>query len=59
MGDRQSFSDRAIGVVMGFLLILVVAKVVGVPWDELAIWAVVFTAVGGIYLAILRRRLQK
>lgn len=59
MGDKQSFSDRAIGVVVGFVLILVMAKVVGVPWEDLAIWAVVFTLVGGVYLAILRRRMQK
>ncbi len=59
MGDKQSFSDRAIGVVVGFVLILVVAKVVGVPWEDLAIWAVVFLVVGGIYLAFLRRRLRK
>lgn len=59
MGDKQSFSDRAIGVVVGFALILVIAKVVGVPWEDLAIWAVVFIVVGGVYLAFLRRRLQK
>ena len=59
MGDKQSFSDRAIGVVVGFVLILVVANVVGVPWEDLAIWAVVFLVVGGIYLAFLRRRLRE
>lgn len=59
MSDRQKFSDRAIGVALGFVIILIMAMVVGVPLDELAIWAVVFTAVGAVYLTFLRRRMQK
>ena len=56
MDDKSRFSDRVIGVGVGFVLIMIAAWVVGVPARDLAMWALVFSAAGAGYLAFLRRR---
>jgi hypothetical protein len=56
MGENQRFSDRVIGVVVGFVFILVAAGLVGVPGRDLMMWALVFALAGAVYLWLLRRR---
>ena len=56
MGENQRFTDRVIGVVIGFVFILVAAAFIGVPAGDLVLWALVFALVGGGYLWMMRRR---
>ncbi len=49
-------TDMYIGLGCGFVLVLVVAFIFGVPLRDLAIWAVVFFAMGFIFVQIAKRR---
>lgn len=55
MGSQQ-FHDRIIGIVLGFVFILVAGALVGVPIQDLLLWVLVFAAAGVAYLSYLRRR---
>ncbi len=54
--DWKPGKDMYIGLALGFALILIGGFAVGIPAGDLAVWAVVFAAVGFIFVQILKRR---
>jgi len=54
--DWKPGTDMYIGLAMGFGLILLGGFVVGLPLRDLALWALVFAAVGFIFVQIMKRR---
>ncbi len=56
MKNLQPGSDMYIGIGCGFVFVLAVALIIGVPWRDAGIWAVVFLILGIAFVQIVKRR---